>query len=59
MKYFVFFATIVVSTSVADEEIEEFVKLFHQKRLHQLTAIKSLLNMNPTRCLSSSYVNNT
>jgi len=48
MKYFVFFATILVSTSVADEEIEEFVKLFHQKRLHQLTAIKSLLNMNPT-----------
>ena len=51
IKYFIFCTTILVSTSVANEEIEEFVKLFQQKRLHQLTAIKSLLNMNPKRCL--------
>ena len=29
------------------ESLDEFSKLFQQKRLHQLTAIKQLLHMNP------------
>ena len=39
---------IIVSSSIANEDLDDFIKLFQQKRLHQLTAIKQLLNMSPT-----------
>ena len=50
-KYFTLIFTVMVSMCLANEELDEFVKLFQQKRLVQLSAIKQLLNMNPTRCL--------
>ena len=50
-KYFSLIFTVMMSTCLANEELDEFVKLFQQKRLVQLSAIKQLLNMNPTRCL--------
>jgi len=38
----------MMSMCLANEELDEFVKLFQQKRLAQLSAIKQLLNMSPT-----------
>ena len=50
-KYVSLIFTVMMSMCLANEELDEFVKLFQQKRLVQLSAIKQLLNMNPTRCL--------
>ena len=47
-RYFILCLCIIVSSSIANEELDDFIKLFQQKRLHQLTAIKQLLNMSPT-----------
>ena len=37
----------LLSLALSNEDLEEFGKLFQQKRLHQLTAVKQLLNMSP------------
>ena len=44
LKYYVFCDEMKENFSA---EIEEFQKLFRQKRFHQLSAVKQLLNMSP------------
>ena len=44
LKYYVYCGEIKENVSA---EIEEFQKLFRQKRFHQLSAVKQLLNMSP------------
>lgn len=44
LKYYVYCGEIKENVST---EIEEFQKLFRQKRFHQLSAVKQLLNMSP------------
>ena len=39
--------TFCENSSSSSKEIEEFQTLFQQKRLHQLNAVKQLLNMSP------------
>lgn len=47
----VFFFCLQLSLTIAGDHdgLEEFQKLFQQKRLHQLNAIKQLLNMSPEK----------
>ena len=52
MKLILVFWTFICiwkTTHSTKEELEEFQKLFQQKRIQQLTAIKQLLNMSPEK----------
>ena len=40
-------STLTFCDEAPSKEIEEFQTLFQQKRLHQLNAVKQLLNMSP------------
>ena len=48
MGFFCLQVTLSVA-NVNDADLQEFQKLFQQKRLHQLSAIKQLLNMSPEK----------
>ena len=48
MQFFTaFLIAISFKVSATNDELEEFSKMFQHKRIHQLTAVKQLLSMNP------------
>lgn len=47
MKTIIVLLTFCLLTCESNEDLDEFSKLFQQKRLHQLTAVKQLLHMSP------------
>ena len=49
LSIFFFLQLSLVAIANNGGDLEEFQKLFHQKRLHQLSAIKQLLTMSPEK----------